>query len=550
MNNSNIIVAQFYTNNVLYGKYSEGINRDYCEKNGYKYISETNTNKITMACEGRSFTWFKPKFIKEIFEIYNPEYVLFLDADAILVNRNIKIEDFIDENYEIIFAEDIGGTSSHSAMNAGAFIIKNTNFSKDFLEQWWNLGDTLKGKDGRNLTMSSENKEKTGYFREGLWHDQTCLTYLYEHNESIHKKLKIISNESFNYYEYNENKFMFHAFRYGVEPFRTIDIRYNEILNSQLILPNINLIVYHIFAKNNFKEIVESQINRIIKTGLYDWCDKMEITFTGEKSDLDLIAPIFSNLEKINITITPDNRFEYYAINTIWEYSQKFNGKVFYFHTKGVSNNYKDIQSMEISERKVQGIKWWKEILEKFLIDKWEECINVLDKYDQCGVTNAQGWWWGNFWWSNLSWVRSNTKPYCGDRWYFEAWLNNYRDPKIYEWYHFTFNPYFSILPNDIYDVEKYKDSEIVLIKAEYGTIGIQTDEAQLINERVMIDATEKIKNNFISNNRRGFNFFVSNDIAGDPNHGFKKIIEIVFKIDEKEYILVASEGQFLNFIL
>ena len=59
----------------------------------------------------------------------NGDYVLFLDADAIISDFNQKIEDFIDPKYDIILAEDIG---HHSDMNAGVILIKNTQWSKDF----------------------------------------------------------------------------------------------------------------------------------------------------------------------------------------------------------------------------------------------------------------------------------------------------------------------------------------------------------------------------------------------------------------------------------
>mgnify|MGYP000064504996 CR=1 FL=1 len=84
--NLKIVVAQFYTSNVVYGKYSEEINRKYCEEQGYIYHIEKDDNKINTALEGRSPTWYKPKFITEVFDLYEPDYVLFLDADIYIFN--------------------------------------------------------------------------------------------------------------------------------------------------------------------------------------------------------------------------------------------------------------------------------------------------------------------------------------------------------------------------------------------------------------------------------------------------------------------------------
>jgi hypothetical protein len=35
--NLKIVIAQFYTSNVSYGKYSEEINKKYCDEQGYVY---------------------------------------------------------------------------------------------------------------------------------------------------------------------------------------------------------------------------------------------------------------------------------------------------------------------------------------------------------------------------------------------------------------------------------------------------------------------------------------------------------------------------------
>jgi hypothetical protein len=80
----NIVIAQYWTENLSYGKYTEAINKKYCEEKGYTYHVETNTDKIKTGIEDREFTWYKPKFLTEVLELYNPDYVLFLDADAVI----------------------------------------------------------------------------------------------------------------------------------------------------------------------------------------------------------------------------------------------------------------------------------------------------------------------------------------------------------------------------------------------------------------------------------------------------------------------------------
>ena len=544
----NIVVAQFYTSNVSYGPYAEAINKKYCDEKGYTYFCEKDNDKINSSLDTRAPTWYKPKLAEDVIAQLNPDYILFLDIDAIISDFNQNIEDFIDSNYNMIFAEDVG---HHSIMNAGVFLLKNNEWSRNFLKTWWDSAENYKGKDARDLSIMEENLEKVGYFKQALWHDQTCLTMLYESDKDIENNIKVISNRLFNHREYNEGNFIFHAFAYGHSHNRTLDIIYREKFELFSNLENINLIVYHIYCVGNYIEIVTQQLNRLKTSGLYDWCDKLEITCVNTLGDFNAIEELVKDLNKVTLNKFTNNSYEYEGINKVWEYSQNYKGKVFYFHTKGVSNTYTTTQNIQESLCKKQGIAWWKEAMEYFLIDNYKECIQKLDEYDQCGLTNINGWWWGNFWWSNLSWPKSNEKPKIGDRWSFEAWLNNCRRPLIYEFYHFEFNPYYTKLPNDIYiSKEKYKDSKIEVIKAFYGILGEQQDEGKPLLERVVIDVTDKIKENLIYNNSRGFNIRVDNNIGGDPYFGVYKTLEVYFLLDDKECIITVDENKSLNFNL
>jgi hypothetical protein len=436
-------------------------------------------------------------------------------------------------------------------MNTGVFLVKNSDWSKNFLDMWWESGGTYMGKDAQDdLPIMEENLEKIGYFKHALWHEQTCITLLYRGSDELKNHIKVISNRLFNYRNYGEGNFIFHAFAYGHVHNRTLDIIYKSKFEPLNNMENINLIVYHVYCTGNYLEIFQQQLNRLKTSGLYDWCNKLEITCINTLDDFSSIEELVKDLDKANLNKVTNNDYEYEGINKVWEYSQQYSGKVFYFHTKGVSNIYNNSNDKQESLRKKNGIKWWKELMEYFLIDSYQDCVQKLNEYDQCGLTNFHGWWCGNFWWSNLSFIKSNSKPDRGDRWYFEAWLNSHRNPSIHEYYHFDFNSYYSSLPLDIHNKELYKDSKIEVISAYYGTLGEQQDEGRPIVERIVADATETIKNNLAANNYRGFNIRIDNNICGDPHYGIEKMIEIYFTIDGKEYILVADENRNLNFQL
>jgi len=538
-----IAIVQYYTNNVTYGKYSKEINEKYALENGYQYLIEEDSSKIISGCEGRSITWYKPKLIKETFSTLDVDYVLYLDIDAIVSDVNGKIENFIEEGYHLTCCEDYG---HHSVMNAGVLLFKRGEWTDKFLQEWWNSGDTLIGEDVPELDLLPQNINKAGYFKTALWHDQSCMAVLYKKNQWIRDGINMISNRYFNWKEYNQGNFIFHAFQYGHISNRTIDIIHRERIKLDLNVPSINLIVYHVYCVNDYLKVVKQQLNRLINSGLYDWCDKLEITCVNTKGEFEEIKELIKGLDKVNLNEYTNNDFEYEGVNKVWEYSQKYNGKVFYFHTKGVSNFYKNFEDRSVSEWKMKGIQWWKEAMEYFLIDNFKDCLEKLNTYDQCGLTMNNKWWWGNFWWINLSWAYSNGKPNHGDRWYYEAWLNSYRNPYYYEHYHFEFNPYYTLLPMDIYKKD-YSNSRIELISAQYGTLGEQQDEGSKFTQRNMIDVTDELRNNFEQNNNRGFDIRVDNSIKGDPVYGVQKHLEVRIKIDDQDYIIVVDENRNLK---
>ncbi len=255
-----VSVAQFYTKNVPYGEFSESINKKYCEDNGYSYFVEKNDNKLRNWVEDRAFTWIKPKFISEVLSNSGCDYLLFLDIDAIVSNFNKKIESFIDENYEIIGTQDY---SSHSLINAGVLLVRNSPWTMDFMKTWWNICNELKGSDFPELS----NSENAGYYKNNLWHDQTCLTYLYK-KQNLENKIKIISNNDLNWREYDEGNFIFHAFSYGYLPNRKIDTAYYKTFNIKIDTERSSLLDLSKFYdtdKESFHRYISNHYEKIMK---------------------------------------------------------------------------------------------------------------------------------------------------------------------------------------------------------------------------------------------------------------------------------------------
>jgi len=75
-------------------------NKEYANKNGYDFISYNHNLN-----DSKTAHW--QKYIALRRHIKNYKWVLFLDADCIIMNHNIKLEDLVDENYDMIM-ENMG----------------------------------------------------------------------------------------------------------------------------------------------------------------------------------------------------------------------------------------------------------------------------------------------------------------------------------------------------------------------------------------------------------------------------------------------------------
>ena len=217
------VIAQFWTENLSYSKYTKLINEKYCDEQNYIYHVETDTKKIKNAIGNKAFTWYKPQFLLDVLALHNPDYVLFLDADAIVVDQENRIENFIDSTKDIVVAKDYGP----SDMQAGVILIKNTPWVKDFLKRWDSTADELVG----------GNPPTKGFYSNYFWWDQTGFSHLLKTEPGILDKISVIDNTVFNsncFKNSNAKNFIFHAFAYGHTPNRTIDTAYHHIFNIPL----------------------------------------------------------------------------------------------------------------------------------------------------------------------------------------------------------------------------------------------------------------------------------------------------------------------------
>jgi hypothetical protein len=315
------------------------------------------------------------------------------------------------------------------------------------------------------------------------------------------------------------------------------------------------IVVLYCFMVDDWEIRLSDQLKRMKSSLLYDESNEIHLVVTDiNNNQKDKVDSLLGEYQKISLDYTTRNWYEGHALSKVDNIGRTYDDcKILYFHTKGVSNKYKDLISNDYYNLKVEGIKCWKELMEYFLIDNWKDCIKKLDEYDTVGVNNVNNWWWGNFWWSNSKHIKNN-KPFneyfTGSRWGCESWLHesnyNIENIKYYQFYPFSYDPYYSILPKYFYDGTNISDIKIKVLDAKFGYFAEQRDEGRGLSENKdnVIDVTNKTIELLKLSDNKEFNFN-PNELLIDNHqyHGNDKSIRILFKTNidpEKTYTLTS----------
>ncbi len=565
-----ILVLQLTTREIKYSQYSEEINSDYCSKNGYDYFCYKDHEEIwkLVVKENLAIQWQKVLLLKNMMET-RPDYdwYMFLDMDAIFINSVERIEKYCDDNYNLIFGTD---PAAHSVANTGVILVKNTDWSKKFLSDWWDSRNNTTGQEAQDLMEwggGMHHPELKTVFASSLWHEQTCLSVLYKKHEDIRNNINIIDNRNFNSPIYYPDGFIFHAFAYALDKNRNLDW-IHEAKFSKFEKANRIVVVYFVYCVGKYLDVVKQDIERIKKAGLYDDLHEMQVVVSfPDKEDESPFANLqeaFSGLDKVKFRKVYNNVYEHYGICTVWTESHKSDGQIFYLHAKGVVNKPSDTNPH--SEWKRLGDGSFIEMLKYYMIDNYKACLEKLKFYDEVNTSDSYGRGWpsGNFWWANMSYIRQNCYPFEStySRFSSEAWLTYRRtDYSCYQFYNrFSFRDKFTYLPEASYkDPKSMSDKVINLISAKYMVLLEPENETDMNrpSETHEIDCTDFIRNNLNGNQQKGFSNVhvghggsLGSNIVEDPLYGVRKVLVIEFTVtdDDTVYRLVGDEGAILNY--
>jgi FkbM family methyltransferase len=152
----------------------------YASKHGYDFIyfDEIIDSK-------RPPQWSKVKAVESILNDY--EWVWWIDIDALIMNDSIKLENIIDNNYDVIFTNN-----KYSVISNGSSFYKNSDFTRKFLNECYTLQhDVLKNIDVS--TFDHEQKPMRALYQSvpeyashiKLIHERECNSYWYTENPSV-----------------------------------------------------------------------------------------------------------------------------------------------------------------------------------------------------------------------------------------------------------------------------------------------------------------------------------------------------------------------------
>ena len=184
-----ICICTWYDDNIKeYADITSKINQKYCDNNNYDYIVD-HTERLPE----RVKQWEKIPFILKLLNTTKYDYIVWIDADACFrydhLNQNL-LRDIINKNIDkdIILSKDIW-ESDTNICNSGFMIFKNNKYSNNLLHNIINS----------NIPQCKLYKE--------MYHEQTCISYLYNNNiNSLKEKSIILPFELLQTFSIDENK--------------------------------------------------------------------------------------------------------------------------------------------------------------------------------------------------------------------------------------------------------------------------------------------------------------------------------------------------------
>jgi hypothetical protein len=135
-----ITICTSYSLDYTIGHVCAEVNRQYAVKHGYPFeCIVDNYDKMMSAISPRTHcTWYKVLQIIALLRNPHNEWVVWLDADAVIIDHNKRLEELIIKAMEkdLIISENM---NNGALLNAGVLLIRNSQWSRDLWADVWTV---------------------------------------------------------------------------------------------------------------------------------------------------------------------------------------------------------------------------------------------------------------------------------------------------------------------------------------------------------------------------------------------------------------------------
>jgi hypothetical protein len=104
--------------------------------------------------------WSKIQAVKHLLTDKGCDWVMWADADTVIMNSDVRIEDFLpqDPTKDLLVASDNGG-----GYNSGVFLVRNSPWALQFLDDWWNMRSFVRPP---GMSLSGDNNAMKALLRD------------------------------------------------------------------------------------------------------------------------------------------------------------------------------------------------------------------------------------------------------------------------------------------------------------------------------------------------------------------------------------------------
>jgi len=165
-----LVYSYYYENFKEIADITQSTIEEYCKIQGYDFFIQT---KDFDHSKGIGFERIKIALEK----LQNYDWLWYLDIDTMIMNQTIRLENIVDENYDIIISKN-PKNKLITEINIGSILIKKTEWTRNFLEHINNLDE---------------------YYHHDWKSQQAIIDYInITHSQEVEKHIKLVNPRFFN----------------------------------------------------------------------------------------------------------------------------------------------------------------------------------------------------------------------------------------------------------------------------------------------------------------------------------------------------------------